>query len=454
MFARDGRIFRTIMASAAPEFAEVEKTGLLQELEESGRLVPWSRISKDVLGPEGQDAEAVLEHSPLAFISHPYEWSFGALRAAALLHLDIQLAALERGVVLSDASAYNIQFNGPNPIFIDHLSFKPYVDGMYWQGHRQFCEQFLNPLLLNSYCGISHQNWYRGSLEGIPATLTSSILPWWHKFSPRVLTNIILPARFEMRNQRRATPENTNSAVAGAIQKKKFPRPGYQHMLTSLRNWIQRLSPSVGNQSVWRDYATSNSYGQDQADQKASFVAKFATTVAPSQLWDLGCNTGNYSKIALENGAAHAIGFEYDMGGLEVGFQRAVDEKLDFLPLYLDVANPSPSQGWRQQERLGLAERRSADAVVALALIHHMCIGRNIPIASAIDWIVDLAPQGVIEFVPKSDPMAIELLMMREDIFDDYTMEAFDRILSERADIVAREKINDSDRQLIWYKRR
>jgi len=133
------------MPRAAEDYRFVEGSGLVEELEKEGLVIQSKRVAPDALGAESRGAVLVLEHPLIPFVSYPYEWSFPALKSAALLHLDINLKALDYGVSLSDASAYNIQFIGPNPIFIDRLSFKRYKEGEFWAGHRQFCEQFLNP---------------------------------------------------------------------------------------------------------------------------------------------------------------------------------------------------------------------------------------------------------------------------------------------------------------------
>jgi len=456
VFAYGGRIVRTIMPSASDDFSRVEQTGILSDLVESGMLVPWSDADPAVLSEIGGGAVRLLEHEPLKFVCHPYEWSFGGLKAAALLHLDVQLHALERDVVLSDATAYNIQFNGAAPVFIDHLSFKPYQEGMFWQGHRQFCEQFLNPLVLNAYCGIPHHAWYRGTLEGVPSAVCSSLIPLWRKISPNVLTNIVLPARFEASARKRANRQGgVGEKTAELIGSKSLPKSAYLHILSSLKSWISKLEPRAGDGSVWEKYAGCNSYQQDQERQKSDYVANFVKSHSPKMVWDIGCNTGNYSQIAIQSGAEFVVGFENDLGALEGAFNRSRSEDLPFLPLFLDAANPSPSQGWKQTERLGFQERSvSTDAVLALAVIHHMCIGRNIPLEEFVHWLVDLAPRGVIEFVPKSDPMVQELLAHREDIFPDYTVSCFKDVLHRKARILSSERISNSERELFLFERK
>ena len=150
------RVFRTVMPVAAGDFEYVESTGIINYLADQGWMLRHKQVDSTELGERAAGSKYVLEQVKLDHISYPYEWSFPALKAAALLHLDVHIKALDYGVTLSDATAFNIQFSGTTPIFIDTLSFRRYVDGEFWMGHRQFCEQFLNPLLLRAVLGIAH----------------------------------------------------------------------------------------------------------------------------------------------------------------------------------------------------------------------------------------------------------------------------------------------------------
>jgi len=446
VFIQNARIFRTVTKHGLEAFQAVEKTGLLAELVEKELLVPWWEADENVLEQTDQSVMRILEHARLPYISYPFEWSFSALKNAALLHLDVHLMALAKGVTLSDASAFNVQFIGPKPIFIDHLSFRPYEDGEFWKGHGQFCEQFLNPLLLYSEIGIPHNAWYRGSPEGIPSASLASMLGFRSRMKLQVMTNVILPAWFERRS-------SSSSEVSKSVSKKRLPLSGFQNMLVGLRNFIAKLKPP-SQVTTWQEYAENNSYATDEAQAKTRFIHDFCSAVRPEIIWDMGCNTGEYSKAALEGGAKMAVGFEYDAGALERAYSRASQEQLNFLPLHLDAANPTPSQGWNQEERVGFAERRNADAVMALALVHHLAIGRNIPLPSVVDWLVGHAPQGVIEFIPKGDPMVQELLSLREDIFENYTDEIFDESIARYARVVREETVTNTGRRLVWFERR
>ena len=327
----------------------------------------------------------------------PYEWPFSVLKAAALLHLDLHLDLLERGVTLSDASAYNVQFRGARPLFIDILSLRRYREGEYWVGHRQFCEQFLNPLLLRALLGVPHNAWYRGSLEGLSASELTRLLPVHRKLSWNVMSHVVLQAKLD----RKATREPERSI--DKIREGRLSKTAFCGLLTQLRGWIARLQPADTGPTTWSDYADTHTYGSDEEAAKRRFVAEFVQQAKPRLLFDLGCNVGDYAVLALEAGARrHRLRLRPAGPGDRLRTGHKPD--LSLLPLFLDAANPSPDQGWQQAERAGFAQRARADALLALAFEHHLAIGRNVPLAQLLPWLTGLAPAGVIEFVPKSDP--------------------------------------------------
>jgi len=450
VFMRDGRVYRAVYAPAAENWDFVSKAKVVNRLAAEGRIVDFSEAPRDILGAQSRTPSAVLEHPPLPFISYPYEWSFRALKAAALHHLALQIELLAEGIGLSDASAYNVQFIGARPIFIDVLSLRRYQEGEFWTGHRQFCEQFLNPLLLRALTGIAHNAWYRGTLEGIATDELSSLLSWRHKLmSWNVLTQVALQASLQ-----RSARSKVIAVDAGKIRKLSLSRPAFQRMLEGLARWISSLNPAGGDRTVWQDYAQDNSYADAETDKKRCFVAEYVQSRKPRQLWDLGCNTGDYSDLALSVGAEYALGFDFDHGALDAAFDRAERRQLSFQSLFMDAANPSPDQGLRQHERKGLQSRANANGILALALVHHLAITRNVPLAQIVDWLVGLAPTGVVEFVPKSDPMVQELLKLREDIFSDYHSEAFIAALSARARIVRQDIVSSGGRILFQFDRR
>lgn len=446
IYLGDTRVIRTVMPSAAENFEFVRGTGLLATLIERSALIRATEVDAAQFGPISEGATYVLEHPRLPFISYPYEWSFPLLGRAALHHLDIQIEALDKGVTLSDASAYNIQFEGVRPVFIDYLSFRRYRDGELWSGHRQFCEQFLAPLLLRAQLGVPHNAWYRGGQEGISVEELNRLLPWRRKLSWNVFTHVVLQSALKHGGGAAASASQDSAIAAGSL-----PAAAYRRMLLRLRKWVSQLRQKDKGKTTWADYADTHSYAADEFETKRQFVARFIESTGPRMVWDLGCNTGEFSEVSLKAGAGAVIGFDFDQGALESAFERADNRELRFLPLWLDAANPSPNQGWAQSERRGLSERANADAILAVAFIHHLAITRNVPLDHLIDWLVSLAPAGVIEFVPKEDPMVQRLLAHRDDIFADYSEAAFAASLGARARIVETEQTTRTGRKMYWY---
>lgn len=445
VFHSDSKIYRAVSRCGVQQYEFVRNSGLLDELVHENLLVPFREVNPDpFLYLFKDEISYLLELQKLCFISYPYEWPFSVLQEAALAHLKIHLKALGKGITLSDATAFNIQFIGANAVFIDHLSFRRYSSGELWYGHRQFCEQFLNPLLLNISCGITHNAWYRSSMGGITTIELNTLLPWYRKCQPKVLFHVTLQAYFQRKYRSRKPIK---------IHSRNLPLATFKNMLIQLYDWIEGLKAPVGDSSIWKNYSKNTIYRTDEAAAKKIFIHNYTESVKPEMVWDLGCNTGEYSFICLESGAKSVIGFDSDPYVLNIAFLKARKENQPFLPLFMDFANPSPSQGWREIERGGLSKRQRPDGILALALLHHLVIGQNIPLHEAIDWIIDLAPTGIIEFVPKNDPMVKTLLMYREDIFPDYTEVNFMSHINKKAKIIKEEILTKEGRKLVWYDR-
>ncbi|MET0552305.1 MAG: SAM-dependent methyltransferase [Vicinamibacteria bacterium] len=415
VFRRDGVLLRRIEPRYAPHYDRLMSSGLYEALVADGRLVAHEEVAA---GAADAGAYRILRPKAIPFISYPYEWSPGQLRAAALLTLDVMQAALQRDLVLKDASAFNVQFVGSRPLLIDTASFESYAEGTPWVAYRQFCEHFLAPLALACGRDPRTSGLLRAHIDGIPLPLASRLLPGrsWLRFG--LLSHVHLHARAQKR---------LGGATAAAARA-TMSRHALLALVDSLRRTVDGLRrPS--RRSDWSDYETTCNYTAAAREQKASAVRRFLGEERPRLVLDLGANTGWFSELGTSAGA-YVVSIDGDVEVVEASYARAAatgDRRL--LPLVMDLSNPSPGLGWDGRERRALAERGPVDAVMALALVHHLAIAGNVPLPMIASWLARLGRRALVEFVPKDDPQSRRLLAVREDVFDRYDQAGLEEAL-------------------------
>jgi ribosomal protein L11 methylase PrmA len=448
LFEVDGRLVRLLRGEAAAGLRQAQDRGLLARWLERGHILPLEPLDPAQYSELGFAAELGIEHARLSFVSYPYEWSFGGLAAAALLHLRLQLEALEAGLVFRDASAYNIAFEGAQPRFIDLGSLRPYRPNEFWVGHEQFCRQFLNPLLLQRFVGVPFQPWYRGEPLGLASRSLQSLLPWRAKLRPRVFSHVLLPELLMRRNGQRAQRVASDKVRSGG-----FSLRAYRATLEQLHDWIASLRPSPGSSS-WSEYDLNCGYTEGDRAAKERFVARWIEVHRPPLLLDVGCNRGRFAELALHAGAGRVIGIESDAAAVDLAFERAAARATNFLPLAIDFVDASPDQGWRERERMSFRRRGRFDAVMALAVIHHFALTRGVPLHEVVEDLVALAPCGLIEFVPADDAMVQHLIALRTGAAPEYGWQPFSAALTGVTEIEETAVLPDSKRVLVAFRRR
>ncbi len=412
-------------------------SGLYDSLISHNLLVPHEEAPlQEAFGPE---AYRVLRPRPATFVSYPYEWSFGQLKDAALLTLEVQRRALEHGMILKDASAYNVVFDEGRPLFIDTLSFDLYEQKQPWVAYRQFCQHFLAPLLLMSNVDIRFGKESAVHLDGLPLDLASQLLPRSSWLRPSYLVHVHLHAR----SIRHFGPRAAKSRL---LERGVSPR-GLEALLASLESVIRRASWKH-QRTEWTDYEHQHAYGEKGFAAKRLLVSEMLGRCRADTLWDLGANVGIFSRIAAEAGA-RVLSIDGDPGAVETNYQKLkTDNDTRILPLWIDLSNPSPALGWAHAERLSLAERGPADALLALALVHHLAITNNVPFSDQAAWMASLGRTLIIEYVPKTDPQAQRLLVSRKDVFADYNRDAFEGQFTKYFSVLKRVEIPDTGRTL------
>jgi hypothetical protein len=448
VFYHDGKVFRGLDASALREWEALSATGFYRAFSNSGSIVATQRLDLSAVPLPSSDHPwaGVLEHERLPFVSYPYEWSFGMLRDAALLQLDLVLSALEEGMSLKDASAYNIQWKGAAPVFVDIASFYMRKEREPWVGYRQFCQMFLYPLLVQAYRDVPFQPWMRGNIDGMDAELCLRLMSARDYLRASVLLHVYLQAKAQ------AAYSGTKRDVRADLRQAGFDTRIIKANATRLRATIAALEWKWGS-TTWSDYDKCGHYEAADAAQKQAFVREIAGTKPWNLVWDIGCNVGVFSRIAAER-ARYVVAMDGDHVAIDRLYRALKADRVpNILPLVINIADPSPNLGWRNMERKRIDERGRPDLVLALALIHHLVIGANIPLAEFIQWLFDLGGDVVIEFVTREDPMVITLLRNKEDHYHDYHVDVFERTLASKFQVVKRQSLGSGTRILYYAQR-
>jgi SAM-dependent methyltransferase len=451
VFYLEGQVLRGLDRQATEDWHALAASDFFPPLLAAGKVCGTEPVDLTTL-PLADDGrwDTVLRHERVPFVSYPYEWSFGMLRDAALLHLEILTAALTAGFSTKDGSAYNLQWRGAAPVFIDIGSFEPARDGEPWAGYRQFCQTMLYPLMLQAHLGLDFQPWLRARIDGVEPGQMRRLFDGTRRFSAGVLKHVHLHDAMQTRYAAAST-----AAVRDRLRDAGFSRELVLATVRAVEKLVRRLDwqPPA---SHWRQYRETCGYSAADRERKERFVdAALAGAGSLGLVLDLGANDGTYSRLAARHGA-YVVAAESDPAVVEQLYQRLrADGERRILPLVLDLADPSPGGGWRGVERASFAARADADAVLALAVIHHLAIGRNVPLAEVVDWLVGFlataGPRGrlVAEFVHPEDPMAQRMLANKPTgLFPDYRRDEFERLLSQRCVITSREELPCGTRTL------
>ena len=457
VFQHGGRIFRALDAPSA---------GLIRTLVADGHLARWIReglvvdtrfVEDPALQAELDAAHpgfaAFLEHDRIDPITYPYEWSTSMLADAGRLTLRLQGELLKLGLALKDASAYNIQFVRGQPVFIDLTSIeKPFRLDL-WFALGQFNRMFLYPLLLVKHAGWDLRSYFLPSLDGRSTLQVGQAFSFLKRWSPALILDVGLPYALEKKvkagkaSAPKAPPATADGAPTG--------HPAVQEMtLRRLDRKLAALAAAIAPETVWGDYTQTCSYDSTAEASKKAIVRDFLLQAKPASVLDIGCNTGDYSRIAAECGA-RVLATDFDVGAVEQMYRRLRQEPAAITPLVVDIANPSPGIGYLNGERHSFLERARPDCVLALAVIHHLLVGANLPLAAIRDLFAALAPKHlVLEFVPTDDVMFRKLIEFRVNLFADVTLERCLEVFGEKFTLLRREPVQNSPRTLLLFAKR
>jgi 2-polyprenyl-3-methyl-5-hydroxy-6-metoxy-1,4-benzoquinol methylase len=438
VFLQDGNIYRYVHPAYEVHYTQLMNSGLYDELAKKTKLIAHTEITET--GKFGFNDGRVLLPEQIPFISYPYEWCFDMWKDAALLTLQIAMGSLKKGMILKDATPFNIQFYKGRPVFIDTLSFENYEEGKPWVAYRQFSECFLAPLLLMHYCHPGTNRLFAVYPNGIPIDVLASLLPKRSRWNMNTLLHVHLQAKFSGTKKTKPAGENN------------FSKQKLEILLKGLESFVQKLSPKKVK-TTWDDYYTDTILGKDYLDAKTTLVNSFISEIDCATVIDLGANDGHFSLLFAEN--KNVIATDADPNCInELYLKIKRDGRANILPLVNDLTTPSPAIGWNNSERGSLTSRLKADLVLALALVHHLAIANNVPLALIADWLQPMGAYLIIEFIPKSDEKVKLLLQNRKDIFDSYNIDDFRSIFAAAYQILKEEKVGNTGRVLFLMKRK
>ena len=420
--AGGGRIVRGLNDASAATMERLLAEPFFQRMIAEGGVVKTTFLPREdaaVGSLAEQGWSAAVEHEAVDFVTYPYEWPFSMLKDAALLQLRLLETSVRNGWILKDATPFNIQWQHGRPVFIDVPSFVPWEDGEYWQGYRQFCSTFLTPLMLTAHLGIPFQPLLRSQLEGIPPEEAARYFYGLRRFKRGVLSHIWFPAKAERRAR--------SKAHTGQPAKPHRRQP--ETMLLALLDSLQRLVDGLSykpSSSDWAHYSETHSYDAEEFERKKRFVERHTSERRPGLTWDLGANTGDFSRIAARHSET-VVAVDSDQDAVEMLYAevRGAGPR-NVIPLVMDLSNLSPGQGWAGRERAAFDKRRGPDLALCLALVHHVRVSANIPLSLFVEWLRSLDAAVIIEFVGRDDEMFLKLIENKREEYADYTMENFE----------------------------
>lgn len=429
VFTDGRRILRGIFPGKAPEVQKalslyqrcgLSSRGLVKTTEVSEN---WSQLGYDM----------VLEHERVPFITYAHEWPAEMLKESALLQIDLAQELDRSGFVLKDSGASgNVLFHGPRPVFVDFLSILPKEDleRQEWLKPRGTASVF-QPLW-SSRSSAFHEIYRRMFFPYVLYPLHMQHQKRHEETRQRLLATT-LNTCFEVISHAeafaQATPEQERlHTVASASRELALVRDDCQGFLRALRCEVERLKSGVESSSYSNYYELKReAFGFEPCAEwlpKQRGVYEVLKRLKPATVLDIGANTGWFSILAARQNC-QVVAMDNDEASMNLLFHRAKQEDLSILPLVMDFCKPSvdvdPFPGYEKDEHsrnsripgevpllLSMEKRLKCDLVLALAIVHHLTLGKGLSLEAVVAQLAGLAEKHlVMEFVPKEDPLIV-----------------------------------------------
>lgn len=349
----------------------------------------------------------LMECKKIEFVTYPHEWCNEQFRDAALLTLAISKDILNDGFELKDCSSWNVLFNGINPIFCDHLSFKK-INTSNWWAFSQFIKHFIFPLVIAKKKGINAHIAFASSRDGISPSSAKNILGF-ERFFTKIWPLMIEP----------------NLSKKSPTLKLHYNSKPYHNNLLNLIYWLLP-STEKNKKTAWIDYTIQrNHYSKELSEKKFKAVQSWLTEIKPSLTIDLGCNTGEFSFLACNLGS-EVIAIDSDHESIQKLYQESKSKKLKIYPVLADLDDISGGRGWMGKEFKSLTDRlkNKSDVLMMLAVIHHLAISSSIPYEKIAEFCSNITKKYLIlELLSEKDSQVILLASQRRRSVIEFTIE-------------------------------
>ena len=434
VFQENDLFYRLVQPSYSADYSHLMGSGLYERLVEKQLMLSHHEV--DAREWAFIDSYRILLPQQVPFISYPYEWSFEMLQDAALLTLQINRLAMDHGMILKDASGFNIQVMNGRPLLIDTLSFTRYDEKRPWVAYRQFCENFLFPLYLEYFLKVNAQKWLACYPSGIPVEVTAKLLPRKSRFHLGVWLHVYLQQTISSRAR--------STASAPPFNKNKLLR-----LLSHLDSIIQHFGKSKSYPTTWRDYYEHTISSGEYLREKENIFRHFIRDIPFRAALDIGSNNGYFSEILAEKGSP-VISIDTDSQCIRQLYLTVRKKSTtNLLPLCVDITNPSPAIGFNNLERASFLQRIHTDLIVALALVHHLVLSQNMPLEDLATFLAGITQRYlIIEFVPLADDKARELAENKDQYHSPYDSASFEFQFGRKFTIEKKEVIPGSERVL------
>ncbi len=433
-------VLRLVSTDGAQAWELYAQSPTLDHFRKEGRLITFESTAHEHHAPFPASARdkayGLYKHPKISFPNYPHEWPSAMLAEAGHLTLDLAEALLSENAQVKDATPFNVMFEGPCPVFIDALSFerREPADAL-WLAEAQFLRTFVFPLLYAGRLKMPLASVFLSNREGLTTDQALGLLGPFERWKPSVLLAITLPALLD----RRAKTTWTEKGVKAVRAQERTPQEAL-YILGALFKRLRKLLMKAYHESKdshWSHYGARRHYTDEATAFKKAFVEDCLKNVEPSRTLDIGCNLGEFTRLAASYGAVVAIDSDPDVVGSL--WHMAKEEKLPILPLVQNIAAPTPATGWAYQETTSFLSRAKDgfDCVMMLAVLHHILVSERIPLSDLIDTVANLTTDSlIIEYVDPKDPMFISIARGRDDLFSDLSEASFRHALEKHFMVV------------------